>query len=65
MDRGVWWATAHVITKELDVTEQLTNKRLSFPNGGSNGHGYSGRLLQYPTQKNIALCDDRLKYTVE
>ena len=66
MDRGAWWATAHVITKELDVNEWHTNnKRLSFPNGGLNAHGYSGRLLQYPTQKNIAHCDDRLKYSVE
>ena len=24
MDRGVWWATVHGVTKELDMTEQLT-----------------------------------------
>ena len=23
-DRGAWWATVHGVTKELDVTEQLS-----------------------------------------
>ena len=25
MDRGVWWATVHGVTKESDMTEQLNN----------------------------------------
>ena len=25
MNRGVWWATIHGVTKELDMTEQLNN----------------------------------------
>ena len=25
MDRGAWWAAAHGVTKELDVTELLNN----------------------------------------
>ena len=25
MDRGVWWATVHGVTKELDTAEQLNN----------------------------------------
>ena len=24
MDRGAWWATVHGVTKESDMTEQLT-----------------------------------------
>ena len=24
MDRGAWWATVHVVTKELDTTERLS-----------------------------------------
>ena len=26
MDRGAWWATAHGVTKESDMTWQLNNK---------------------------------------
>ena len=25
MDRGAWWATVHGVSKELNMTEQLTN----------------------------------------
>ena len=25
MDRGVWWATVHVVVKESDTAEQLTH----------------------------------------
>ena len=25
MDRGAWWATIHGVTKESDMTEQLTH----------------------------------------
>ena len=25
MDRGAWWDTAHGVTKESDMTEQLNN----------------------------------------
>ena len=25
MDRGVWWATVHGVTKESDTTKQLTH----------------------------------------
>ena len=24
MDRGAWWATGHGVSKELDMTEQLS-----------------------------------------
>ena len=27
MDRGVWWATVHGITKESDMTQQLNNNQ--------------------------------------
>ena len=27
MDRGVWWATDHGVTIELDMTEQLNNNK--------------------------------------
>jgi len=29
MDRGVWWAKIHGVTKELDMTEQLNNDNSS------------------------------------
>ena len=29
MDRGTWWATAHGVAKESDMTEQLTLKHSS------------------------------------
>ena len=27
MARGIWWATVHGVTKELDTTLQLNNKQ--------------------------------------
>ena len=30
MDRGAWWATAHGVAKELDVTEHATSKIIFF-----------------------------------
>ena len=27
MDRGTWWAAVHWVTKELDTTERLNNKK--------------------------------------
>ena len=30
MDRGAWWATAHGIPEELDVTQQLNNSTLAL-----------------------------------
>ena len=27
MDRGIWWATVHTVTKELAMTEQLNNNK--------------------------------------
>ena len=29
MDREAWWATAHGVTKELDVTEQVNNNTIN------------------------------------
>ena len=31
LDRGAWQATAHVVVKELDMTEQLNNNSNSIP----------------------------------
>ena len=30
MDRGAWWATAHGISKESDITDQLNNNNKLF-----------------------------------
>ena len=30
MDRGVWWATVHGITKESDMIERLNNNSYLF-----------------------------------
>ena len=30
MDRGTWWATAHRVTKELDMTARLDNNNTAL-----------------------------------
>ena len=30
MDRGAWWATVHVVSKELDTIERLNNNNCMF-----------------------------------
>ena len=30
MERGAWWAVAHGVTKELDITWQLNSNKKSF-----------------------------------
>ena len=27
LDRGTWWATVHGVTKELNMTQQLNNRK--------------------------------------
>ena len=42
MDKGAWWSTVHGVTKELDMTEQLTFQCLSFVNGFFMMTGFTG-----------------------
>ena len=30
MDRGAWWATVHGVSKELDLTEQLSTQHMAL-----------------------------------
>ena len=55
MDRGAWWATAHGVTKELDLAEQLMHTHthgsgLAWPRG-QNEQGRS----QAPEGAGVAL----------
>ena len=34
MDREVWWATVHRVTKKSDITEQLNNNKLQNLSNG-------------------------------
>ena len=36
MDRRVWWATVHAVTKELDLTWELNNNNKDTTRGSSN-----------------------------
>ena len=43
IDRGAWWATVHVVTKELDLTERLSTTTNSMHHAravGWVGDGY-------------------------
>ena len=52
MDKGAWWSTVHGLTKELDMTEQLTFQCLSFVNGFFMMTGFIGNSFFFHVFKN-------------
>ena len=50
MDRGAWWTTVHGITKESDMTEQLT---LSQDKNTIGGRGTLRKQVEYNNDVTI------------
>ena len=46
MDRGVWWAVVHGVTKESNMIQRLNNKLILLLNPLGNGRPTSNVLIQ-------------------
>ena len=58
MDRGVWWATVHGVTKESDMTEQLNNNNSHASSPGNKKkckkNGIFNCLIPYKVVSRIS-----------
>ena len=55
MDRGTWWATAHEVTKELDMTERLSTQTPSLGED-PKGEDATGKCLRYKGWRSHLIC---------